>query len=78
MFRLFMLRWFLRLFIALALGLLVLAIVLKVHGYLRGRRNRDQGIPCVKCKRRAFPVEGSVKRYRCWSCGVRFTGAEHD
>jgi hypothetical protein len=47
------------------------------YPYLRGRRNRDQGIPCVQCSRVAFPLEGSRTRYRCWNCGGRFDGPEH-
>jgi hypothetical protein len=49
------------------------------HGYhwLRGRRDRDTGVPCVQCNRKAFPVEGTTKQYRCWICHCRFEGAEH-
>src|SRR5262249_24439080 len=78
MFRLFTIRWFLRLFIPLVLGVLLLALATRVYHFLRGRRNRDQGIPCIRGKRWAFPVAGSPKRYRCRSCDLRFKGAEHD
>ena len=47
------------------------------YPYLRGRRDRAQGIPCVKCGKVAFPLEGSLTRYRCWNCGCRFDGPEH-
>jgi hypothetical protein len=47
------------------------------YPYLRGRRNRDQGIPCVEWGKAAFPLEGSPARYRCWNCGCRFDGPEH-
>jgi hypothetical protein len=47
------------------------------YPYLRGVRNRDQGIPCVTCGKVAFPLEGSRTRYRCWSCGCRFDGPAH-
>ena len=45
--------------------------------YLRGRRGRDRGIPCVQCHRTAFPIEGTATHYRCWNCGSRFEGPEH-
>jgi hypothetical protein len=32
---------------------------------------------CIGCKGTAFPVEGTVKRYRCGLCGRRFEGPEH-
>jgi hypothetical protein len=49
------------------------------QGYrrLRGGRNCDSGVPCLRCRRTAFPVEGTLTRYRCWNCGSRFDGAEH-
>jgi hypothetical protein len=59
------------------LGLAVITFVHWVYHYLRGRRNRDQGIACLQCKATAFPVEGTTQRYRCWSCGSRFDGPEH-
>jgi hypothetical protein len=78
MIRPIMFRWFLRVAILLVLGIAVLAIALKAYHLLRGRRNRDQGIPCIRCRRRAFRVAGSPKRYRCWTCAPRFDAAEHD
>ena len=53
------------------------ALLYRGYHYLRGRRDRDAGIPCVVCKRVAFPVEGTTVRYRCWNCGCRFDGPEH-
>jgi hypothetical protein len=38
---------------------------------VRRGRSVEKGIPCVQCKRLAFPIEGTA-RYRCWSCGCRF------
>jgi hypothetical protein len=45
--------------------------------YLRGRRNRERGVPCLECHKAAFPVEGTTNHYRCWNCGCRFEGPEH-
>ena len=62
------------------LAFCVYAMVVVVHRafhYLRGRRTRDSGIPCVDCHGMAFPVDGSISRYRCWGCGCRFDGPEH-
>jgi hypothetical protein len=53
------------------------AIVHRTYHYFRGRRNRDRGVPCIQCKRTAFPVQGTVARYRCGICGCRFEGPEH-
>jgi hypothetical protein len=53
------------------------AILHRTYHYLRGRRNRDRGFPCVQCQRTAFPIEGTVRQYRCASCGLRFEGPEH-
>jgi hypothetical protein len=64
----------------IALVVLVSAIVASVdrtYHYFRGRRNHDRGIPCIQCQRTAFPLEGSVTRYRCGICGCRFEGPEH-
>jgi hypothetical protein len=77
LFRLYKLRWVLRFLIPIVLGYIVIVTVYYVYAYLRGRRNRDQGLPCVHCQRTAFPLEGSRKRYRCWNCGLRFDGPEH-
>jgi hypothetical protein len=55
----------------------LLAVGYRTFHYLRGRRDRDAGIPCVQCRRTAFPVEGTTVRYRCWNCGCRFQGPEH-
>jgi hypothetical protein len=53
------------------------AILHRTYHYLRGRRSRDRGYPCAHCQRTAFPVEGTVKLYRCGICGHRFEGPEH-
>ena len=45
--------------------------------YLNGRRNRDAGLACVACNRTAFPIEGTITRYRCWNCSTRFEGPGH-
>ena len=45
--------------------------------FLRGYRNREAGIPRVRCRKRAFPIEGATTRYRCWNCGSRFDGPGH-
>jgi hypothetical protein len=58
-------------------GSIVAGLLLRGYHLLRGRRDRDTGLPCVYCRRTAFPVEGSTRRYRCWGCGSRFEGAEH-
>jgi hypothetical protein len=47
------------------------------YHFLKGRRNRDAGIPCVQCQRTAFPVGKETTHYRCWNCGCRFDGPEH-
>ena len=76
-------RWLTRRLLLLFILLLLLvvcitaALLYKAFLYLRGRRNRDQGIPCIQCERRAFPIAGTAKRYRCWNCGCRFDGPEH-
>ena len=44
---------------------------------LRGRHNRDDGIPCIQCKKTAFPLAKTTTRYCCWMCGCRFDGPEH-
>src|SRR5262249_46857945 len=56
---------------------IVAALVYRIFHYLRGRRDRDHGLPCIRCERTAFPVEGVVTRYRCWNCDCRFDGPEH-
>jgi hypothetical protein len=53
------------------------AIVYRVYHSARGRRDRPDGIPCVACGRRAFPVEGTIQNYRCGICRCRFAGPEH-
>jgi len=70
-------RWWIRGVILLVLLSAVAAIIHRTYHYVRGRRNRDAGIPCIQCKRLAFPVEGTVNRYHCWICGSRFDGPEH-
>jgi hypothetical protein len=63
--------------------LVVLALVIIVAGFLRcyhllrGRRDRESGIECMSCKRRAFPVLGTANRYRCAICRTHFTGPGH-
>jgi hypothetical protein len=72
---------FLRLMVLLFLVLIAVstlaALVYQAFHYLRGRRDREQGLPCIRCERTAFPVGGTVTRYRCWNCGFRFDGPEH-
>jgi hypothetical protein len=69
--------------IAMVLTTLVIAVAVIVGGILRlyhlarGRRDRSAGIPCIACKRTAFPVEGTTTRYHCVMCGNRFEGPEH-
>jgi hypothetical protein len=75
--RLLLLEWWLRAVILLVLASATVAIVHRTYHYLRGRRNRDRGIPCAQCQRTAFPVEGTTKLYRCCVCGCRFEGPEH-
>jgi hypothetical protein len=52
-------------------------MVMALVNFLRGYRNRDAGIPCVRCQKRAFPLEGLTTRYRCLTCGNRFDGPGH-
>jgi hypothetical protein len=75
--RLLLLKWWFRAVVLLVLTSAIVAIVHRTYHYLRGRRNRDRGIPCIQCQRMAFPVEGTTKQYRCWICGCRFEGPEH-
>jgi hypothetical protein len=77
MLRLLLLKAWLRVVLLLVLASFTIAVLHRAFHYLRGRRNRDRGIPCIECKRTAFPVEGTIKRYRCWGCGCRFEGPEH-
>jgi hypothetical protein len=77
MLRLFLLKWWFRGVVLVVLASAIAASIHRTYHYLRGRRNRDCGIPCIECKRTAFPVEGIPTRYRCWICGCRFEGAEH-
>jgi hypothetical protein len=51
--------------------------VYRLYHLTRGRRNRDAGLPCPHCVRRAFPVEGTTARYRCSNCARRFDGPQH-
>jgi hypothetical protein len=75
--RLKLLMW-LVLMVLLALANSVTAgMLFRAYYYLRGRRNRDHGIPWIQCRRTAFPVEGTATRYRCCLCGCRFDGPEH-
>jgi hypothetical protein len=53
------------------------AITQQVIHFICGRRNRDEGIPCPKCLRAAFPVDGTVTSYRCWNCRSWFEGPQH-
>jgi hypothetical protein len=55
----------------------IVAIVWHAYYLARGRRTREQGMPCVHCGRLAFPVEGTTVRYRCGICHSRFDGPEH-
>jgi hypothetical protein len=47
----------------------------RLYRSLRKWRSKDEGMPCIHCKRRAFPIEGTTW-YRCWSCGSRFEDPE--
>jgi hypothetical protein len=62
----------------MVLAIIPMAVAYIVYCFLRGRRNRDQGILCIECERLAFPLEGSTTRYRCWNCHLRFDGPEHN
>jgi hypothetical protein len=53
------------------------ALLYRTYHHLRGRRDRDRGLPCQQRGKTAFPMEGTTMRYRCWNCGCRFAGAEH-
>ena len=48
------------------------AFAYRIYALTRGRRDRSDGISCVACDRRAFPVEGTTNRYRCGICKCRF------
>jgi hypothetical protein len=52
-------------------------LIHRTYHLVRGRRDREDGISCVACGRRAFPVEGTTRNYRCGICGCRFEGPEH-
>jgi hypothetical protein len=70
--------WFVMLVLILSVFVSVIgASLYHLCQLVRGRRNRDAGIPCIHCHRLAFPMEGSATRYRCWMCGSRFDGPEH-
>jgi hypothetical protein len=77
MLKLFLLKWWIRIVVLMVVVSAIVGGAHRTYHYLRGRRNRDRGIPCIQCKRTAFPVEGTTKRYRCWLCGCRFEGPEH-
>ena len=53
------------------------AVVHRAYHLARGRRDRDDGVTCLACGRRAFPVDGTTRSYRCGICGTRFEGPEH-
>jgi hypothetical protein len=72
-----LLKWWLPGVVLAVLASVIYAIIYRSYHYLRGRRNRDDGIPCIECARTAFPMEGTTQRYRCWMCGCRFEGPEH-
>jgi hypothetical protein len=63
MLRLLLFKAWIRVVLVLVLASFTIAVLHRAFHYLRGSRDRDQGIPCVHCKRTAFPVEGSVRRY---------------
>jgi hypothetical protein len=65
-------------YVLLAFALLVVAMaLLRCYHWLIGRRNREAGIECIECRRRAFPLPGTVNRYRCAICHTHFTGPGH-
>jgi hypothetical protein len=74
------LNWVVRSFLFFLFCLLLAVIASQVYRAfhsLRGRRNRDRGIPCVECQRTAFPVAGFTTLYRSAICHCRFSGPEH-
>jgi hypothetical protein len=73
---LFFRLWY-RVVLLLALATVTVIILYRVFRYLRGARNRDGGIRCLKCQATAFPLEGSTRSYRCRGCGSHFKGLEH-
>jgi hypothetical protein len=77
MIRLTLLGFLIRAVILVVLLWVIAAIIYRAFQYLRGRRNRERGIPCIQCKRKAFPVEGTTNHYRCGICGCRFEGSKH-
>jgi hypothetical protein len=62
--------------VPLALFLLIVIPSAVVH-FARGARNMDEGIPCTKCKGRAFPIDETRTSYRCILCRERLEGPRH-
>jgi hypothetical protein len=77
MFRLFLLKWYIRGVLLVLLATVTVAVIHRGYHYLRGRRNHDQGVPCIQCQRKAFPIGEMTNRYRCRICGCRFEGPAH-
>jgi hypothetical protein len=75
--RLFGIRFLVVALVCTVLVVLVLVFLSKLYRWVRRRADRQAGIPCARCHRRAFPIEGTVVRYRCWQCGYRFKGPQH-
>ena len=75
--RLFIIWIFVAAIVLLLTVAAVIGIVQSVYHHARGRRDRSKGIPCARCGRLAFPVEGTTDRYRCPLCGCRFDGPGH-
>jgi hypothetical protein len=77
MLRLFARKWAIRFALFAVVVSVIAALVYRTYHFLRGRRNRNNGIPCIRCHRTAFPIEGLATRYRCGICQHRFQGPEH-
>ena len=42
----------------------------------RANKMNDYALNCRQCKKLAYPISGTLNRYRC-SCGNQFSGAKH-
>ena len=52
-------------------------IIWNIGRFVLGTRSRTEGIICVNCARRAFPVYRTTTRYRCCQCNTLFDGPDH-
>ena len=67
-----------RLFFLLIVGVLALPFAFGMFCYwVIGAKNRDEGIICPECKGRAFPLDDTMRRYRCAVCHHQFDGPRH-